>query len=64
MKYWREGIGYLIQDFKNVRIKLSRVAEFISAKLLTIHVVQRVGTNTHEAKVFAVVLNKRQDSTD
>jgi hypothetical protein len=43
---WGDIIGYLIQDFKNVRIKLSRVAEFISAKLLTVHVIQRAGTNT------------------
>lgn len=63
-KYWGYRVDYLIQDFKNIRTKLSRVADFISAKLLTVHVMQAAGTNTHGAKVFAVLLNRRPDSTD
>jgi hypothetical protein len=58
LKCWGDGIGYLIQDFKNFRIKLSKVAEFISAKLLTVHVIQRAGTNTHEAKMLAILLSR------
>jgi RNase P/RNase MRP subunit p30 len=58
-KYWGYRVGYLIQDFKNVRTKLSRVADFIYVKLLTVHVIQAACTNTQGAEVFAVLLNRR-----
>lgn len=64
MKEWRTAVGYLLQDFKNVRIKLSSGAEFISAKLLTFHVIQAAVKNTHEAEALAELQNRGPDSTD